>query len=595
MRIGDEVGGLRRRAAVLFVAGFVAYGALHLRLAQLQVVDGPHWQEMAENNRLRRVPVAGPRGRIYDRQGRLVADNAPNWDLLLFPDEAHDLQETALFLDRMGIATAHAVLDRLDRRRTGRLAPLLVAEDLSWSEVARVRSHQSDHPELSVVSGFRRRYPYGETAAHVVGHLRLVTQDELASRPGLEPTTLVGATGIEALAETTLAATAGERWVVVSAVGRQLGVVRDREPGAGRDLTVTLDMQLQEAARAALEGHAGAIVAVDPQTGAVRAMYSAPSFDPNRFAGRLSRDEWEALAADPGHPLQNRCLQGAYPPGSTIKPFLVLAGLGEEVVGRSWTAYCSGSVVLYGHRFRCWQRGGHGRVGLERSLEVSCDTYYYLLGQRLGVDALATWLRGFGFGHPTGVAVGGENPGLVGTPAWSEAVRGTPWYPGDLVSMSIGQGPVLATVAQLARAYAALANGGRLLPLFVVEEPAEGAGGGEVLRLAGLDRVVAGLEDAVSGDEGTGRTLAGLPVAGKTGTAQVVRLQEGVEVEDMERRFRHHAWFVGWAPLREPRLVVAVLVEHGGGGGSVAAPVAGEVLRAFLGAGRDRGPAPDVG
>lgn len=594
MRIGDETGGLRRRAAVLFVAGFVAFGALHLRLAQLQVVDGAHWQEMAENNRLRRIPVPGPRGRIYDRQGRLVADNAPNWDLLLFPDEARDLQTTALFLDRMGIAEAGALLERLDRRRTGRLAPLLVAEDLSWRQVARVRSHQSDHPELSVVSGFRRRYPYGETAAHVVGHLRLVTQDEVAGRPSLDPTALVGATGIEALAEATLAGTPGERWVVVSAVGRQLGVVREHAPGAGSDLTVTLDMKLQAAARAALGEHAGAIVAVDPRSGAVRAMYSAPSFDPNRFAGRLSRDEWEALAADPRHPLQNRCIQGAYPPGSTIKPFLVLAGLGSDAITPGWTTYCSGSVVLYGHRFRCWQRGGHGRVGLVRSLEVSCDSYYYLLGQRLGIDALAAWLRGFGFGGPTGVGVGSENPGLVGTPEWSEAVRGTPWYPGDLVSISIGQGPVLATVAQLARAYAALANGGRLLPLFVVEDPSSPSPSAHTLQLEGLERVVSGLEDAVSGTEGTARVLADLPAAGKTGTAQVVRLQEGVEVEDMERRFRHHAWFVGWAPREDPRLVVAVLVEHGGGGGSVAAPAAGVVLRAFLSAADDAG-APDVG
>jgi penicillin-binding protein 2 len=431
-----------------------------------------------------------------------------------------------------------------------------------------------------VVAGFRRQYPHGATAAHAVGHLRLVSQDELEHRPRLDPTTLVGATGIEALFEPVLAGVPGERWVVVSAVGRQLGVVGETSPQAGSDLTVTLDIGLQEAARAALGDHAGAIVALDAGSGAVRAMYSAPSFDPNRFAGRLSRDEWEALTQDPRHPLQNRCLQGAYPPGSTIKPFLALAGLDTGAISPTWGTYCSGSVVLYGHRFRCWQRGGHGHVRLERSLEVSCDSYYYLLGQRLGIDALAEWLRRFGFGHTTGVGIGTENRGLVGTPEWSERVRGTPWYPGDLVSMSIGQGPVLATVAQLARAYAALANGGRLVTLHLVEDAAGAPADG--LPLEGLAPVVRGLERAVAGREGTARVLGQLPVAGKTGTAQVVRLQEGVELEEMERRFRHHAWFVGWAPRADPRLVVAVLVEHGGGGGSVAAPIAGSVLRAFL-------------
>jgi penicillin-binding protein 2 len=243
---------------------------------------------------------------------------------------------------------------------------------------------------------------------------------------------------------------------------------------------------------------------------------------------------------------------------------------------------CDGSVVLHGHPFRCWQRSGHGSVGLERSLEVSCDVFYYLLGQRLGIESIATWLERFGFGQATGLGIGSESSGLVGTPEWSRRARGLPWFPGTTVSVSIGQGPVLATALQLARAYAALANGGRLVRPHMVS----GAPGAAPLDLdldpALLRGVVAGLEAAIHGAEGTARRLAALPVAGKTGTAQVVRLQEGVKVEEMERRLRHHAWFVGWAPLDEPRWVVSVLVEHGGGGGGVAAPVAGEVLRAAL-------------
>ena len=580
MRLRDEIGPLRRRTTAVFVVVFAVLGLLHLRLLQLQLVEGGHWREMAENNRLRRLPVPGIRGRIYDRRGRVLADNAANWDLLLFPDEAAEVGATAAFLDRSGIAERDAVLQALEQRRTGRLAPLLVAEDLSWEQVARVRAHQSDYPELSVVAGFRRVYPFGGTAAHAVGHLRLVSQDELTRRPELDATTLVGAIGIEARFEQLLAGEPGERWVVVSAVGRQQGVVRETAATAGSDLTVTLDIDLQQVAEAALGEEAGAIVALDPTSGAVRALYSAPSFDPNVFVGRLSRADWAALAEDPAHPLQNRCLQGVYPPGSTIKPFLALAGLNSGVIDRHWGTYCSGGVTLYGHLFRCWRRGGHGAVGLERSLEVSCDSFYYLLGQRLGVDRLAEWLRRFGFGQLTGIGLSAESAGLVGTPEWSRTVRGTPWYPGDLVSMSIGQGPVLATVLQLARGYAALANGGRLVTPHVVESRDDAPA--PPLELVGLDEVVNGLRLAVAGREGTATSLARLPVAGKTGTAQVVRLQDNVDSSTLEKRFRHHAWFVGWTPLERPQLVVAVLVEHGGGGGGVAAPVAGKVLAAFL-------------
>ena len=368
---------------------------------------------------------------------------------------------------------------------------------------------------------------------------------------------------------------------MVSAVGRQLGVVREIPETAGRDLGVTLDLGLQESAAEALGEHAGAVVAIDPRNGAVRALYSSPSFDPDLFAGRLSQRAWSALQEDPLHPLQNRAIQGVYPPGSTIKPFLALAGLTEGLVTPETTVRCTGSVVLYGHRFRCWQRGGHGIVNLETSLEESCDTYYYLLGQQLGIEGMAGWLSRFGFGTRTGIGLASEAGGLIGTPEWSRRVRGTPWYPGESVSVSIGQGPVLATVLQLARTFAFLANGGHPITPHLVPRP-EDPRTESWIDPAHLAVVINGLEEVVHGARGTARSLGRLPVAGKTGTAQVIRLQEGVDSDELERKFRHHAWFVGWTPLDQPELVVAVIVEHGGGGGSVAAPAAGVVFRAFL-------------
>jgi penicillin-binding protein 2 len=582
MEIREDLGGQKKRAAAALIGVLLVFGALHLRLGQLQIVQGPTWRRLAENNRLRGVPLPSQRGRIYDRRGVVLADNIPTWDLLMFPDEARDMDRTILFLARMGVGDAASLRARVEERRLARLAPLLTAVDLSWQQVARIRARQADYPELAVVSGFRRNYPLGRTTAHAVGHLRLVTQEELDADVELDHNALVGAIGIEELRNGFLSGRDGDRFVVVSAVGQQIGVVRETPSVAGRDLGTTLDARLQTVAAEALGESAGTVAALDPRTGAVRVLYSAPSFDPGLFVGRLSRDQWRELTSDPRHPLQDRSLQGVYPPGSTIKPFFTLAGLATGEITASSSVNCRGAVTLYGHRFRCWRRGGHGRVGTVRALEVSCDPFFYQLGYRMGIETMATWLEKFGFGSPTGIGLTPESEGLVGTPEWSRRVRGTPWYPGEAISVSIGQGPLLATSLQTARAYAALANGGRLVTPHLVEsdelEPAVDLG----LDPEHLALVVEGLELVTQGRDGTARSLARLPLAGKTGTAQVARLQEGVDTEDLPEHLRHHALFVGWAPVDDPRLVVAAVVEHGGGGATTAAPVVGAIIEAAM-------------
>ncbi len=582
MELRQDLRPFRRRTVALFVLVFTALGFLHLRLADLQVVHGADWKNLAENNRLRRLPLPGPRGWIYDRRGQILAENIPTWEVLLFPNEAEEVGATGVFLAQIGVSDIGTFHHRLGERRIGRMAPLVVGEDLSWSQVAAVRSHQSDYPELAVVSRFRRHYPYGELTAHVVGHLRPVSKSEIGADPRLEPDAMVGATGIEAAENDFIAGSSGERWVMASAVGRQLGVVSESDPTPGYDLGLTLDIELQRVAAEAFGDRAGALVALDPLSGAVRVLYSAPSFHPGVFGGRLSRSDWLVLQENPAHPLQNRCLQSMYPPGSTIKPFFALAGLEEGLIDPGRTVYCAGSVVLYGHRFRCWRRGGHGFVDLERALTESCDVYFYLLGQRLGIEGMASWMRRFGFGERTGLDLAFEAKGLIGTPQWSRQVRGTPWYPGEAVSVSIGQGPLLTTVVQLARAYAMLANGGRPVRPYLVSPP-RAPRPDPVVDPAHLALVDAALEEVVHGPRGTARRLGAIPMAGKTGTAQVVRLQEGVDSKDLAPKFRHHAWFAAWAPLDRPELVVVVIVEHGGDGGSIAGPIAGKVVEAFLG------------
>jgi penicillin-binding protein 2 len=566
---------------MFFLLVVAIFGLLLLRLIDLQLVHGAEWRDLAENNRLRRLPLPGPRGWIYDRRGAVLAENVPSWELLLFPDEAQDLNETGLFLARLGVTPVQTFKERIAERRIGRMAPLVVGEDLSWNQVAAVRSHQVDYPELTVVNRFRRHYPHGWLTAHVVGHLRPVSKEAVDADQGLEPDTMVGATGIEAAEDEFVSGRGGERWVMVSAAGRQLGVVSEKSPRAGHDVGITLDVGLQKTAAAALDGRAGAVVALDPRNGAVRVLFSAPSFDPEAFGGRLSRSDWQALQEHPLHPLQNRCLLGVYPPGSTIKPFLALGGLAEGLIDPQATVYCNGSVVLYGHRFRCWRRGGHGFVNLERAIAESCDVYFYHLGQRLGIDGIARWLELFGFGKRTGLDLKFEGSGLIGTPEWSRNVRGTPWYPGEAVSVSIGQGPVLATVIQLARAFAILANRGRAVTPHLVTAPSNDLSR-QMIDTDHLALITAALEEVVHGPTGTARRIARVPMAGKTGTAQVVRLQEGLAADELAPELRHHAWFVGWAPLDEPELVVAVIVEHGGDGGSVAAPVAARVVETHL-------------
>jgi penicillin-binding protein 2 len=580
-RIRENLDRLQTRSQALLVASLVLLTLLGGSLIQFQILERDRWTRLAVNNRLRKLPVPSTRGRIFDRSGAVLADNVPSWRLLLFPDEVDTLDRTLLFLHRLGVGSVPDLRERERSRRLGTMAPLALAEDLTWDQVAQIRSRQIDFPELAVVEGFRRIYPHDATLAHVLGHLRYASQDDLDAHPEWSPDRLVGAIGIEALAEDRVAARDGERWVVASAAGKQLGVVKEVPGSPGADLGITIDLRLQRAAAAALGDQAGAVVVMDPETGAVRALYSSPSFDPNIFSAPLSRASWEALSSDPGRPLQNRSLQGTYPPGSTIKPVLVLAGLAEGVIDPGWSVYCTGGSTLYNTRFRCWNRGGHGRVGLERSLTVSCDVYYYQLGQKLGIDTMAAWFSRFGLGRRTGTGLLNESPGLVGTPEWKMRVRGQRWYAGESVSVSIGQGPVNTTVLQMARVYAALANGGRLVRPHLI--PEVGVPDAEELGLdpEALERVVRGLTQVARPPEGTARSLAGLPVAGKTGTAQVVRLSDD-EDDELSERFRHHAWFVGWGPLDEPRFVVAVLVEHGGGGGSVAAPVARKVFQAAL-------------
>jgi len=578
--VRDDLRPVQRRTALLLALCAAVFLVLLGRLWTLQVIQGEKWQRLAESNRLRRLPLEAPRGEIFDVHGEPIVDNRPAFQLLLFPEEIRDREESLRFLIDLGIGDEATIRERVTRAlRTSHL-PSIIADNLTWAQMAAVAAHRSDFREFEVHQTTRRSYPLGPAAAHLVGQLGEVGPEQLGREDNLKPGQLVGRSGLEKAYQNVLGGTMGNLVVMVDALGRQVSKLSEEKPLPGKPLHTTIDAGLQRAAAEAMAGQVGAVVALDPHTGAVRVLLSQPAFDPEQFAGFLDPGYWRELVGDPYKPLNNRALQALYPPGSTIKPLFAAGALADGARSPDDTVFCTGQVQIYGHPYRCWHAGGHGRVDVETALEVSCDSYFYYLARDVGLERLASWAHTFGFGRPTGIDLPGEISGLVPSDQWSRRARGHKWFAGETISVGIGQGPILATPIQLAVAYAALVNGGYLVRPHLVPAAATlpvPTG----LPAVALTRVRAGMERVVNGERGTARRLAALGAprkAGKTGTSQVVRKRDGVKWRDLPWEQRHHALFVGYAPAEAPTLVVAVVVEHGGDGGSVAAPIAGQIL-----------------
>jgi penicillin-binding protein 2 len=547
----------------------------------VQLVQGDYYRELAENNRLRKLPIKAPRGLIYDRHGRLLVENIPSYNLML--DRSHSLSLPK------ALAFAASVLGRPPADLTALMEsygtipdfkPVLLAENLTLAQVARLGVAGLEFPEFEVEVQHLRLYRHREQTAHVLGYLGEATEKEIASPEGdYEPGDLVGKKGIEQTYDKILRGRDGERAVVVDSRGKLLEEYGRRDAVPGRNLVLTLDLDLQQEAARWLTGpeKVGAIVAMDPRNGEILAMVSSPSFNPNLFARRLQKADWEALIQDPNHPLQNRAIQNTYSPGSTFKIVMATAGLTEGTVNENTTTFCSGGGVFYGRLFRCWRAGGHGTLNARGALMHSCDVYFYTLGQKLGIERIARYSRLLGLGALTGVDIEGEKKGLVPDQAWSEAARKMPWYPGETISVSIGQGPILVTPLQMAEMTAIVANGGRkVIPHLIknadLPEPERVPLDANALRI-----VRAGLWDVVNQPGGTAYTSARVPgaeVAGKTGTVQVIAQAARTDARALPFKYRDHAWFTSFAPENDPRLVVSVFAEHGGAGSKVAGPIA---------------------
>lgn len=573
---------LERRLLVVRAAVVMAFALLLSFYWYLQVVEGEELARQAQETRLRREVVQPRRGRVLDREGRPLASNRPGFSIYWNREQVSEPRGTAGRLARLlgtGVEAVEARLEAASRRPA--FQPVLISEGETLARAAAVDARRLELPGVEVEEEAIRHYDRGPVTGHVVGYLREVSEKEVETHPEtLAPGDLIGKTGVERVFDERLRGEKGLYLWLVDSHGRRLAVDRHlEEPVAGEDVVLTLDLDLQTVLVEALGERSGAGVFLDARSGEILAAASSPAFDPNLFSGRFTSEEWRALSEDPDHPLQNRVLQGKYPPGSTFKMIVAAAALEAGHVDPARTVWCPGHATFYRRTFHCWKRGGHGHVNLYRAIRESCNVYFYTVGKAVGVDGMAEWANRFGLGQSTGADLGRDLAGTIPSTEWKLRSLGEPWYPGETISVAIGQGYLEVTPLQMARVAAAIGNGGRLVRPHIVPLPTDELESEPVgIHPASLELIRSAMEGVVNETGGTGgrARLAEVRVAGKTGTVQVVgQLEPGV------RGPEDHSWFVGFAPAENARIAFAVIVEHGGHGGSTAAPVARAVLEEY--------------
>jgi penicillin-binding protein 2 len=589
----------RYKYFVAFVG--IAFLLIFIWLWYVQLIKGGEFRRLSENNRIRIREAPADRGMIMDRKGRVLAHNQPSFEVYLVPEDLKTNTDVLIKVGEILNMTQEEIKSKLRSiKRRPPFKPVKIKSDISWNELALLETNRVHLPGLILDVRPRRSYNYGHLASHLIGYLGEVTESEMKkSRDGpYRMGALIGKYGVEHQWETDLRGMDGGRQIEVDALGREIKPLKNIEPFPGNNLILTLDLDLQKAAEEAFQEKNGALIAMDPKTGRILAMVSRPSFSPDIFARSILPEEWKSLLENPHHPLQNRGIQGQYPPGSVFKIITAIAGLESGIINPNTQMTCTG-VYPYGNwDFRCWKEGGHGTPNLHRAIVESCDIYFYQVGLKVGVDRIAYYANEFGFGSKTGVQLPHEKQGIVPSTSWKKKRSGVPWYSGETLSFAVGQGYLTTTPIQLLTLISAIANGGKLYLPQVVEK-VENVFGDPLreyppveIRKANISEttlrfIQEALLGAVNEPHGTGWACAlkGVKVAGKTGTAQVIRMAQNFKKGDMDRmplKFRDHAWFVCYAPFKDPMISVAVLVEHGGYGGAAAAPIAKKVIETYL-------------
>jgi penicillin-binding protein 2 len=610
------------RVVLSSVIGILLLGTVIGRLVQLQVVDYELFAEKSQGNRVRIEALPPTRGLIFDRRGRVLAENLPAYQLELIPEQVPDIEDTLARLAAIGLIKEEDIPSMIGLSQNGpRFKPVTLRFRLDDDEIANFAIQRPRFPGVDFQPRLVRHYPDGELISHAIGYVGALSTADLQrlEQAAYAGTSHTGKTGVEHFNEERLHGEVGYQQVVTNARGRQVPVgsressdslPSGESPSPGANLYLTLDLDLQRVASEALAGHRGAAVAIDPNNGDILALVSAPAFDPNMFAIGMSPSAYNALQNDENRPLFNRAVRGTYPPGSTIKPMLALAALETGATNVTRRSVCYGWYSLPGstHRYRDWRPGGHGEVDLHDAIAQSCDVYFYEISRDIGIDRMHYYLDQFGLGKKTGLDMTGESNGLVPSRAWKkQAFRERAdqvWFPGETVIAAIGQGYLLATPLQLASATAALAvRGKRFKPRLVAAYEDALSGERTILDTEQLesveitneffwDNVLTGMHDVMHGPRGTARAAASgatYEMAGKSGTAQVftVGQEEEYDEDEISERLRDHALFISFAPYDQPRIAVAIIVENGSSGSGVAAPIARAIMDAYLGTDTD--------
>ena len=591
----------REESALLrWRASFIAYCFIAILLVlafgfwNAQVVQSNFYEQKAEENRIRTIPLRAPRGRIYDRFHRVLSDNRPSYDLILIRENVstknpHTVQQTAAILSAGISMTQDELMERINRKKhEPKFRPIILKEDVSVGDIAFVRAHALELPEISIELQPRRRYLQDQMAAHAMGYVGEVTEQELATPEFVDYKSgdQVGKTGLEREYNNVLVGKDGFKRVVVDSWGREKGKLAEEPYVASNDLVTTIDLDLQRAAEEAVGDQMGAVVALDPRSGEILAFVSKPAYDPNLFATRISAADYRNLMDDPRHPMLDRAIQSSFAPGSVFKVFEAAAALEAGIINPLRTIFCGGVATFYGNPFHCDKH--HGTLDLHQAIVHSCDVYFYNVGNELNIDRISTYAKMMGLGRKTGIDLPNEDSGLVPSQEWSQRVRKTKWYAGETISVAIGQGALGVTPLQAAWAMGGLTTGGRLKQPHLVN-PQElkklGFSAGEVVEedyqisQSTVSFVTTAMWGVVNeGGTGVKAKVDGFEVGGKTGTAQIV---SGKDAGKTNKEHRENAWFVGFAPYRNPEIVVATIIQNAGWGGEAAAPVAHAVLDTY--------------
>lgn len=590
-------------ASRLLIAQFLACACLLIlivRLWFLQVVYGSYYRDRSENNRVRYIRTEAPRGMIFDRYGRILVRNRSAFNVALILEDTPDIATTVKRLAEITGRDKEKLLSQFkSSKERVPFEPKIVIYDISREELAKVKVNQDQLPGVIVAEAPFRIYPNKNLASQVFGYTRELNKFQLEDLKdkGYVSGDLIGQAGLEKEYEQYLRGDAGYIQVEVDARGNRRQELGIKDAQSGSDLELSIDLDLQAAAETALSAYRGAVVALVPDTGEVLVLASSPSFDANMFSGQVSASDWELLAKDKNTPLSNRAISAAYPPGSTSKILWSIAALAEDKINSKQELSCSGTINIANHTYHCHKKGGHGAVNMEKAIMVSCNSYYYQIGQRLGIDLMSKYLNLFGFGKPTGIDLSGEIPATAPSVEWKKRTYHQPWFAGDTVPVSIGQGYFVATPIQMAQLAAALANGGKVYRPKLAKKIIDSKTGQtkelrpelvtDIFRDRNPEQVKTWFEEiksyaveVVNNPRGTGRKakLEGIIVGGKTGTAQVTALGG----EGRGEKFKDHAWFISFAPAERPTIAMSVIIENSGHGGQFAAPIARTVLETYF-------------